>query len=331
MFEVAQYSARETRDERSGGVAPSSLQSRFEGNPADALSRIPTSVNLHLEHRCNYRCSFCYFTEIGHQVSVPPGTHATLALDDLLRLQQLLAEAGVERITYAGGEPTLVPYLEDLALQWHELHGSDRPRAMLVTNGTALLESRLIRMRRALAAVKLSAESTNDAIEARLGRGFGNHVAMVASRSDTLHRLGIRVDLNSVITRANCREDLTPLVRRVRPRYWKAFQMLPVPGQNDQSVADLYITEGEFTDFLARHSHLWDLLVPENNETMRESYAMIDPMGRFFQNTPVGYVRSSRSILEVGVEQALADVPLNWAKYDARGGDYRACVARRVA
>jgi radical S-adenosyl methionine domain-containing protein 2 len=297
---------------------------------AEAGTRVPRSVNLHLDHRCNYRCGFCYFTVAGHLASVPWGIEPTLPLKDRLQLQRILVEAGVERATYAGGEPTLSPDLEELVLHWYRLHGGVAPCAMIVTNGTFLTEERLRRMQPALAAVKLSAESSNEAIEVALGRGHGDHLPRVIARADTLHRLGIPVDLNSVVCSLNWEEDLTPLVRWVNPRYWKVFQVLPVPEQNGAEFERLRITSEQFRSFVDRHSHLTDLLVSEDNDLMRGSYAMIDPLGRFFQSTPRGYVRSQHSILEVGVRGALAEVSLDWSKYDARGGDERAFGGRRV-
>lgn len=324
MFEDPYQDESETRAERSDARTPSLARSRIEGRVAEAGPRIPRSVNFHLTNECNDRCRFCYFTKQGHLASLPPTLEPTLSLGGQLRLQSALVKAGIERITYAGGEPTLSPHLEELVLQWHRLQDGDTPRAMIVTNGAALYAGRLARMRHALAAVKLSAESTNDAVEAALGRGYGGHLPIIVDRADTLHRLGIRVDLNSVICRLNWKEDLTPLVRRVRPRFWKVFQMLPVPGQNDRSISELSITAEEFSDFQSRHSHLRDVLVAEDNDMMRGSYAMIDPVGRFFQSTPNGYIRSQHSILEVGVPQALSEVDLDWEKYDRRGGDARA-------
>jgi len=186
-------------------------------------------------------------------------------------------------------------------------------------------------MRNAIGAVKLSGESNSDLVEAALGRGHGGHVRLIIDRADMLHSLGIPVHLNSVICRGNWEEDLTPLVRRINPCVWKALQFLPVPGQNDAQAARLRITREQFQQFLEKHSHLKGVLVPEDNDLMRGSYAMIDPLGRFFQSTPEGYVRSAHSILEVGVERALLEVGLDREKYERRGGDLRAFGWRKIA
>lgn len=298
---------------------------------AKARSRFPLSGDLHLDHRCNYWCEFCYFTEEGHVASVPAGEPATLSLEDLKRVQADLSGAGMVRLTYAGGEPTISPHLWELVLGWHRLQGGQDPRAMIVTNGTALYESHVARVRHALAAVKLSGESSSSLVEAELGRGAGHHVELLVDRADMLHRLGITVHLNSVIRARNVKEDFTPLVERIKPQVWKIFQFLPVPGQNDTVVQRLSISPEQFREFLDRHSQFADIWAPEDNDLMRGSYAMVDALGRFFQSTPEGYVRSEHSILEVGAEAAFAEVGLGWEKYRVRGGDQRAFGVRSVA
>ncbi len=166
---------------------PSPIQRKIEGQVAEAGSAVPLSADLHLDPRCNYRCTFCYFTEAGHLASLPMGVESTLDRDGYLRLLRLLAESGVRRLTFAGGEPTLCPNLEDLVLEWHRLQGGARPLAMIVTNGTGLHEARVRRIAPALGAVKLSAESNSDLVEKGLGRGYGGHVQRIVGRADMLH------------------------------------------------------------------------------------------------------------------------------------------------
>lgn len=61
--------------------------------------------------------------------------------------------------------------------------------------------------------------------------------------------------------------------------------------------------------------------VAEDNEAMTDSYAMIDPLGRFYGNHGGRYV-FSRPILEVGVAEALAEVKFEVQRLAARGGLY---------
>ena len=66
----------------------------------------PVAINYHLLKSCNARCRFCFatFRDVDGQLS----------LDQAMRLITLLREAGGEKLTFAGGEPTLHPRLGEL-------------------------------------------------------------------------------------------------------------------------------------------------------------------------------------------------------------------------
>ncbi len=57
--------------------------------------------------------------------------------------------------------------------------------------------------------------------------------------------------------------------------------------------------------FVDKHRHLNP--ISEINDVFRGSYVMLDPLGRFFQNSK-GYIEYSRSILDVDTLEALAEV-----------------------
>lgn len=71
--------------------------------------------------------------------------------------------------------------------------------------------------------------------------------------------------------------------------------------------------------FVERHKHLNPIY--ETNDMFRGSYVMLDPFGRFFQNSK-GYIEYSRSILEVDPLEASAEVGWDCIKFQRRGGIY---------
>src|SRR5690606_13422725 len=96
------------------------------------------------------------------------------------------------------------------------------------------------------------------------------------------------------------------LIERVRPDRWKVLRALPVIDSS------LVVSDSAFQGFLQRHTTFAHLMSPEDNQLMTESYIMIDPLGRFFQNaSPTvgsrGY-RYSSPILEVGIESAFSSI-----------------------
>ncbi|MEG3928406.1 viperin family antiviral radical SAM protein [Microcoleus sp. D3_18a_C4] len=271
----------------------------------------PISVNFHLWKPCNYHCRFCFATFRDVQ--------GYLTFSDATRLLLLLREAGTEKINFAGGEPTLHPYLGELLSESRRLGFV----TSIVSNGARIAEL-LEKHSGNIDWVALSVDSASEVIQKKLGRGNGDHVQRSIALFDELHRYTIHVKLNTVVTRLNFQEDMSEFVRRVRPERWKVFQVLPVDGQNDGSVEELLISTQQFQEFVERHQALLGenfRPVVETNDLMRDSYVMINPQGQFY-NTTTGRHLYSSSILEVGVDAALAQVGWNVDNFLARGGIY---------
>lgn len=195
----------------------------------------------------------------------------------------------------------------------------------IVTNGRKL-DALLDAHADALDWVGLSVDSGREDVQRELGRGDGDHVARAVALADRCRALGVRVKLNTVVTALTWDEDMRALVVRIAPERWKVFQVLRVVGQNDGEVEPLLITREQFEAFLVRHRALRP--VAEDNDAMTDSYAMIDPLGRFYGDSG-GVHRVSAPILEVGVERALASVGFDPRKLEARDGVY-AWAGRRL-
>ena len=283
-------------------------------------SRMPPSVNYHLWEPCNMRCRFCFATFKDVVSTVLPDGHLTQQqAEDLLAM---LAQS-FDKITFAGGEPTLCPWLDVL------VHSAARRgmTTMLVTNGSLLDEARIEALAPHLHWLTLSVDSAQEDTHRRLGRAIRGR-AIGAERYARLAELargaGIRVKLNTVVTSLNADEDMRSMILAIRPERWKILRVLPVADQNGGKVEKLLCDDAAFRGFVDRHRAVEDggvALVPEDNDDMRGSYAMIDPAGRFFDNVD-GRHHYSAPILSVGVERAWSDVRFSQARFDERGGSY---------
>ena len=139
-----------------------------------------------------------------------------------------------------------------------------------------------------------------------------------------LRRHGVRIKVNTVVTRSNLKEDLTDFIVGAHPERWKLLQVLPVKGQNDVVVDPYVVSPDEFEEYveLSRRVQAYGIkVVPESNDLMTGSYVMVDPAGRFFDNAS-GAHTYSRSIVEVGVEAAFRDVSVDSRKFISRDGLY---------
>ena len=280
------------------------------------------SINFHLIEACNAKCEYCFATF--PDLRKPD----RLSCSDREALVDLLVDSGVEKVNFAGGEPTLMPDLGPLC-ERIKARSQGHCAVSLVTNG-ARLKRLLEDWAEWIDWVALSVDSGDDRVNAALGRtprGRPYAPNMLALGAEA-RRLGVRLKCNTVVSRRNWNEDMYGFISRLAPERWKLFQVLPVAGENDGAIDDLLVSDEEFLAFVERHMPLHDLgieVVPEDNAAMTNSYLMIGPDGRFFWHVPHGSGRAIEygdPILEVGFDEALRQVRFSEEKFRSRGGEY---------
>ena len=286
----------------------------------DISTQVP-SVNFHLWKPCNMRCRFCFatFQDVG-QNDLPKGH---LPRNESLTVVEALATAGFSKINFAGGEPILCPWLPDLIRQAKALGLT----TSIVTNGSRVTQEWLDRVDGCLDWTAVSVDTLDPEKLTLMGRTTKSGPMTEADYlrvTEILKRCGIRLKINTVVTRCNFEEDLAEFIARVQPERWKLFQVLPVKGQNDGLVDNLVITNEEFAHYVARNRRVESMgvtVVPESNDLMTGSYVMVDPAGRFFDNVAGTHVYS-RPISRVGVDIALREVSVDPVKFRLREGLY---------
>ena len=232
------------------------------------------SVNFHLYKPCNERCRYCFATF--------PDVLGQLTGDEAERLVLEFQRSGTKKLTFVGGEPTLH---SDLPRLLRVAHGSGVTTA-IVSNG-AKLRAVIEAAPGAVDWVGLSLDSADETVQKELGRGHGSYVRDTVALFDFVRERGIRTKLNTVVTSLNWQEDLSALVRRVRPERWKVFQVLAIAGQNNGKVEPLLIAADQFQAFVARHAGLAaEGLAPvaEDNEAMTGSDLMVSARALFRQH-----------------------------------------------
>ena len=291
-------------------------------NSSEFSPKIP-SVNFHLWEPCNMRCGFCFatFQDVKREMDLPKGH---LPKEECISVVDRIAEFGFKKINFAGGEPTLCPWLPDLIARAKE-HGMV---TSIVTNGSRITNQWLNDLNGNLDWIGLSIDTVDPEKLIRLGRAIGGKVPI--TEKEYLNIIGevkrhkIRLKINTVVTSVTWEEDFTPFIRVAKPERWKLLQALPVKGQNDAQIDDFIITTEQFEAYVQRNRIIEKdrvSVIPESNEAMTESYVMIDPAGRFFDNVQGSY-RYSEPILKVGVTEALKQVSIDPERFRQRGGEY---------
>lgn len=283
----------------------------------EKMPLVPPSVNFHLTKYCNMKCSFCYatFNDLGTV------KHNLQKSRDIIIA---LADAGFEKLTFAGGEPTLVSELPELA----ELAKSLGLVTTIVTNGFKLGNPEYFdSLTPHLDWVAISIDSIVSDSNRFSGRSLpGGKTLSPEYHSSVIQKLqqaGIKTKINTVVSAFNHTENLTEFINACHPLRWKVLQALPVEGQNSEHFGKFEVQPTDFQAFLDRHNHVSKeiKIVAEEIDLIKGSYIMVNPKGQFYDNSGSAYTYS-KSILEVGVQSALAEINFDNAKFLKRGGQY---------
>ncbi len=245
------------------------------------------SVNWHITQRCNYSCRFCFSKNLDQEIK---------NLETAQEILQYLRSMGMEKINFVGGEPTLHP----LFLEIIKLAKATGFVVSVVSNGFYLNQELIRKLKPFIDWIGLSIDSAYEEVEIALGRGNGGHVKKIIDLASAIHEAGIKLKINTTVTRLNWSEDMRPLISRLKPDRWKVFQVLHILGQNDDHFNELSITNEQFSYFKTLNDETTAGLVPifEGANEMLASYFMISPSGLALSNID-GANRTFLSLTEV--------------------------------
>ncbi|XP_045303784.1 radical S-adenosyl methionine domain-containing protein 2 isoform X2 [Leopardus geoffroyi] len=173
----------------------------------------------------------------------------------------------------------------------------------------------------------ISCDSFDEQVNVLIGRGQGkkNHVENLQKLRTWCRDYRVAFKINSVINRFNVDEDMREQIKALNPVRWKVFQCLLIEGENSgedalREAQQFIISDEEFEGFLDRHKDV-SCLVPESNQKMKDSYLILDEYMRFL-NCRNGRKDPSKSILDVGVEEAIKFSGFDEKMFLKRGGKY---------
>lgn len=275
--------------------------------------------NWHLTERCNFACKYCFAKwSAGKELWRDPNQVRAL-FRELQKAPTLVTNSGFKsvgavkgiRINFVGGEPLVLGEHLERSVKFALDHGF---AISIVTNGSLLRKS--FGIVPCLETLGLSIDSFSAVTNRRIGRCSqgGETVSYeVMQQSIDLARGrngNIRVKTNTVVNRFNWKERPFAMVRKLNPDKIKIFRQLPFQGM--QGVSDAM-----FRAFLERNEIGPDVCI-EDNEDMIESYLMIDPAGRLFQNGNGVSYAFSRPVQEVGLSVALDEIRFDFEKFTKR-------------
>lgn len=279
-------------------------------------------VNWHITEACNYHCHYCFakWDMSAQREALHFPERVEHIIQEIARLpailnQQHSSQFDALRLNFVGGEAFLYAQALQHMIQTAKGLGIS---VSAITNGSLLNAQWLDVIAANLDTIGFSVDSLLPEVNVQLGRSDKRGVldlAVLGQQIDQLRQMqpNINIKLNTVVNALNYQESFHGLIEGIQPNKWKVFKMLPV--LNDHHS----ITQSQFEHFLGQHQGFQSIMAPENNQEMVNSYLMVDPMGRFFQNSAAyGGYQYSMAIDSQPIEQCLAEIDFQPQRFAAR-------------
>src|SRR5581483_5502734 len=231
---------------------------RYTGgvNLTDTLNRPLRDLRISVTDRCNFRCTYCMPREVfGASFEFLPRADL-LSFEEIARLAQLFAGAGVRKLRLTGGAPLLRRDLEKLVALLSAVRGIED--IALTTNGSLLTPAKA----RTLAAAGLrratvSLDSLDDAVFQAMN-DVGFPVARVLAAMDAAEAAGLGpVKVDMVVRRGANDTSIVPMAEHFRGtgRILRFIEYMDVGNYNGWRMDDVVSAD----EILERIGERWPL------------------------------------------------------------------------
>ena len=196
-------------------------------------------------------------------------------------------------------------------------------KVSLITNGSLLTEKRIEGWRGKVAMIGISVDAITEDANINIGRCDRylktNTMEHLAKMADAIHRAGIKLKVNTVVSRLNLEEDMLSVYKRMKPDRLKLIYVHVVRNVNDwPEEMDIIPTVSEYDRFVEKNSYEEGCeLVLERPFEMENSYFMINPHGEVYINCMGLEKKYGNSIYE-SLTEIFLRLPFNIKKFNIR-------------
>lgn len=275
----------------------------------DWNDKIPFVLNFHITKECNMKCKFCFggFSE----------SFVRRRREEWLYLIKKISKETSfiknKRINFAGGEPLIIPYLGDLV----KLAKKEGFETSIITNGALLTESFLDDIKGYIDMIGISIDSIDDDVNSISGRRTLNGVITseeYIDRCNWISDRGIKLKVNTVITKYNCNLDMSKLIKNTSIDRWKVLRMLKIDNENKE-FHHICPSDKEFLTFVKNHSNYNFVL--ENDDDLKSTYIFVSPSGELMDNS-TGSIKSIGSLFNNSFTSLFERLPFNYNSFEKR-------------
>lgn len=180
-------------------------------------------------------------------------------------------------------------------------------------------------MAKKISCIGISVDSIDNETNLQIGRHTYEktlEIAKIKELAKQIHKCGIQLKINTVISKYNIDENLLPLYLEIKPNKIKFLQMHVVKDIND-SVKELVVSKEAFLGYceIMKTNINKELpntkVVIEEKGSMENSYIMVAPDGSLLVNC-CGEYKNYGNLLHTSIITLYSNLPLNQEKIEKR-------------
>jgi radical S-adenosyl methionine domain-containing protein 2 len=271
------------------------------------------TINWHIIQKCNYKCTYCFakYEKYEKKEVHESKEKIEILLNNIYSYFSKKYDGCTIRLNLAGGEPLLSRNFDFIIKKAYKVGF----KVSIITNSSKLTTKFIESNAKYIFMFATSIDSITNNTNIDIGRVSKNEVIKVSHIIKNIELLrdlnkDIKIKINTVVNTNNYTEFLGDFIDLIKPYKWKVLQALSLTDK-------VYCTDKQFNKFLDNHKQVKTKIFKETNEDMRDSYIMIDPYGRFYQNSSGDYTYSD-SILDIDINNAFKQINFDINKFNNR-------------
>lgn len=210
----------------------------------DKYGRTHTYLRMSLIEKCNLRCQYCMPEE---GIDLTP-TQQLLDADEIFKVAKMFVEAGVTKIRFTGGEPTVRPDIEEIIQRVNTLRHSGLQTIGITTNGI-VLQRKLAGLRAAgLDTVNISLDTLDPHHFTFITRRNGHSKVMGAIEQSLELMPSGGVKVNVVVMRGLNHHEVVDFVRLTEERDMEVRFIEFMPFDGNKFSRNKFFSFGEMKE-----------------------------------------------------------------------------------
>lgn len=206
------------------------------------MEKMPNSVCWNITSRCNDKCQFCYREKNSKELSFM----------EQKKVIDRIAASGIQKLTFAGGEPLLLSGLEELVL-----YAKRKGLIVSMTSNCILMTpERLQFYFENLDWLTLSLDGADAGVQTKMTRNSGHADRMINILREASRKADrkCRIKINTVVSQINKEniEEIADIVMKYPVARWKLFQFTPIRGNAKETKEKFEISENDFMEIAER-------------------------------------------------------------------------------